>query len=352
MTEPDRVESRIKKIPSLHSSLEGFYVFHGHNGKKGQTVRGFEAIPEIKRSKKLTKEFYETVLGVDLADTVDSPLIGRIYCHEWIAADNTVLVVYGTITGCEQCFSTEVPTFIVEFNETSRATANDALAELGISVPHQKRLSEEIAWGGCLLHESRLNCYAMDLPSMHSLEAPRGTIRWAVPTSTVQHNTLANGAGGVLTATGGDPNSYPCRSLVFRGYSIVLQVRQSLIPNAGLGTFVSCTPLFDLPGRPDFFELRLGEILDLGVYAPLQASDKKPDHTVMLKNFLLSWKPESWNFDPDPDSRGRYVFDFTEDTTGELQNWSMNSVLPFVNETDGRETATVHAKYDPSGSVQ
>jgi hypothetical protein len=73
----------------------------------------------------------------------------------------------------------------------------------------------------------------------------------------------------------------------------------------------------------------------------------------VLKNFLLDWKSQPWHFDAEGSEKDRnpVVFDFTNETTGELEEWSKSSVLPYVNETDGIEMSSVHAHYDPSGGV-
>jgi hypothetical protein len=347
-TDPDCLDNNVKKSASLHPDLESLYFLHPASGKR---VRGFEAIPEIKRlnktDRKRTQDFYSKVFGIRVTEKVVShDLLGKWYCHQW-DANGRILAIYGVFKECEKCYTTGELSLTVEFNEASRSLVNMSLTPIGITVPLQKRLSEQLAWGGCLLFNETVCDQGLDA----STSPPSTTLRWLVPTSILQQSGPRTGVldGPVL----------PRRLLVFRGHRILLEVDQSSIPNAGFGVFVSCEPLFSQRGSPStsFFKLGRGDFIDLGVYAPLSASDKKPEHTLKLKNFLLGCKSLSWQFDMERDTatdgydKRSFVFDFTEDTTGELQEWSRNSVLPFVNETNAKEKPTVHAYYDPGGSV-
>jgi hypothetical protein len=64
-------------------------------------------------------------------------------------------------------------------------------------------------------------------------------------------------------------------------------------------------------------------------------------------------KPESWSFGMGHNRLGHDdgMIDITDDNTGELHDKAQKSLLPYVNETDGKETATIHAIYDPEGAV-
>jgi 4-amino-4-deoxy-L-arabinose transferase-like glycosyltransferase len=71
-------------------------------------------------------------------------------------------------------------------------------------------------------------------------------------------------------------------------------VKQSTIRKAGLGCFVRCTELSK--SRNSKFDVQLGELLDVGVYAPLRDEDKKTTTIFNLKNFVHSYAPEEWVF--------------------------------------------------------
>ena len=58
-------------------------------------------------------------------------------------------------------------------------------------------------------------------------------------------------------------------------------------------------------------------------------------------------KPEEWVFDCDiPNERDKLVFDITNDRNGDLHDVAQQNILVFVNETDGREQASIHARRD------
>lgn len=149
----------------------------------------------------------------------------------------------------------------------------------------------------------------------------------------------------------------PRRTLDFRGYEIRLQVKQSSIPNAGYGVFISCKPFFGA-SNPDALVLQPDEKLDLGVYAPLQEKDRIPDSIHLVKNFIHGWCCESYSFDASSDKAiaGKggeawgETFDITDDFTGDLHELARRSVLTYVNESvPGAET--VFAKHHPSGAL-
>lgn len=141
-------------------------------------------------------------------------------------------------------------------------------------------------------------------------------------------------------------------NLVVKGHTVQLKTKRSNIPNGGLGLFASAKPICSLDSsgnrnRP--LVLEEGEMVDLGVYAPLRAEDLKSDHVLIVKNFVHNWKSENWSFDASSDKN--VIFDITEDHNGELNELAEKNVVVYTNETNGNEIASVLAKEDPEGAV-
>ena len=93
---------------------------------------------------------------------------------------------------------------------------------------------------------------------------------------------------------GHDGKLRPEVTVQFREWKLVFFVKQSTIRKAGLGCFVRCTELSK--SRNSKFDMQLGELLDVGVYAPLRDEDKKTTTIFKLKNFVHSYAPEEWVF--------------------------------------------------------
>ena len=152
-----------------------------------------------------------------------------------------------------------------------------------------------------------------------------------------------------------NPSGLPRLQLQHRGFLLTFMAKKSTIEGAGWGVFLSCRSLRNDKDRPPSFTLRKGELLDIGVYAPLQPKDESDKDIVLLKNFVLGGKPETFTFDLDAKAdyvlEERGIFDITDDFTGELNVRSRRSLPPYVNEvTDPKSRAPeVHAKYDPEG---
>ena len=126
------------------------------------------------------------------------------------------------------------------------------------------------------MYDSRVSSVqGSKVPRLDSTIVPDFALRWLVPPAKFVSRV----------------ENLPRQCLMMRGYSVELEVAPSSIPNAGLGVFASCMPLTEATTNVDF-KLQPGELLDLGLYAPLRASDKKPESTAMLKSFLLKWKTQ------------------------------------------------------------
>ncbi len=141
--------------------------------------------------------------------------------------------------------------------------------------------------------------------------------------------------------------------LIVKGHRLQLKAKESKIPNGGLGLFVSAAPISSLDSfgqsRKKALVLEEGELIDLGVYAPLRPEDLQSEHVSIVKNFIHSWKSEKWSFASNGDES--LVFDITDDATGDLNNLAENNILVFTNETNGKEVPNVYTREDPEGAV-
>jgi hypothetical protein len=149
------------------------------------------------------------------------------------------------------------------------------------------------------------------------------------------------------------PTQHKSTELIVKGHRLRLKVKESRIPNGGLGLFASAAPIAALDScqrsRNKALILEEGELIDLGVYAPLRAKDLQSEHVHIVKNFIHNWKSERWSFGSNADDG--LVFDITDDGTGELSDLAENNILVYVNETNGTEVPTVFAREDPEGAV-
>jgi hypothetical protein len=163
----------------------------------------------------------------------------------------------------------------VEFHESSRVTVNQSLADVGMCVPERKQIVEDEAWGGCLLFDRRVS--VEDMGTLRG-STPIHVRQWIVPESTVMATRVREGTmkSGYEGEGPGNPNPsnsdrlLPVRILTINGFELVLKVAKSSIANAGFGVFASCVPLFHQGREQSAFELRSGDLLDLGVYAPCE----------------------------------------------------------------------------------
>ena len=143
------------------------------------------------------------------------------------------------------------------------------------------------------------------------------------------------------------PAGTPVTTLTFRAWKITLRVSKSTIPRAGLGVFITAERT--VPNLPQSdFVLQQGELLDLGLYAPLTKGDYKPYQVFTIKNFIHQRKPEDYSFETNDEN---FHYDITDDWTGELHQTAKKSCLSYVNECVSAEAATVHAELDPEGKL-
>ena len=238
--------------------------------------------------------------------------------------------VFGIINACKRSLFDETLHFSVTLDNDNLAQLK-AVAFLNQSVPSQlENVSEADAWGG---YFSFAEATDADFASRTAEKVPFHH-RYIVPTTRYEDRHNSDGL--------------PVLVFYVKGFRLELEARQSDIPNAGLGLWAKCTPLSP-QSKKKYLELKTGEVVDLGVYAPLQPQDCKREHISLLKNFVHSWECESWLYDAKMSSFD--VFDITDDQTGSLHEIARRNILVYANETDGHETPSIWATHDPEGAV-
>jgi hypothetical protein len=245
------------------------------------------------------------------------PLISRGICEEWTDVNGCNNVAYGTITEFEERDEDEVKSimFTVKYTDESRALTS--------TIPEFRKLKSKLAWGGCVKFER-------EQMTSDTLEKKDQTC-WHWITPKMRKEELVE--------------ALPQLTIVTRGFKLVFSVRDSTIPNAGKGVFVKASTVFVHEGtKSSPFVLNIGELLDLGIYAPFRAEDKKDEHVFALKSFIHSYICEEWSFDT---NHADTMFDITDDWTGELHDLARQHIPAYFNECSSSETPTIHAEHDP-----
>ncbi|CAB9507681.1 expressed unknown protein [Seminavis robusta] len=321
-----------KKLPrvasSEHTGLEGLVLLSpgGRSFSSVETAVPYLG-PTITDAAEAARSFYRMVGCHATVQVQDHPLLGKGYKQSWIDVTGNKKVIYGKIVGVEnELLLGGIKRFTIEYLDASRALANAGFSQSGVTVPKaQANVDEMTAYGGCLAYNPNV-VRAHETPFFFS---------WLVPE--YRHEDFIVDEDDMWT---------PRLTLQFRGFHLCFTAKKSSIPNAGKGVFVSCTSL--MGDSNDVFQLRPGELLDLGVYAPFRREDRKASHVFLLKNFLHGSICEEWNFDTTDDD---HLFDITDDATGKLHDIANRHIPAYVNETDGHFTPSVFAGHSPEGCV-
>ena len=254
-----------------------------------------------------------------------NPLQGKGFRQKWVDVEGKIQVIYGRIAHVKT-IDRAGKHYTVEFDPESRALVNSSNPPNGVIAPERQNISESFAFGGCLDFDPKV-----------------------VPTSTSPFYTTWNVPDFIHETYDTDDFGFfaPRLTIHYRGFQLIVQAKTSTIPNAGKGVFITCTSLL---GRGRNLNLKAGELLDLGVYAPFQPQDTKKNHTFNLKNFLFASICGEWTFDTTFDGDA-YLFDITDNQTGELHDLAKRHIPAYVNETDGVRTPSITAQHDAAGSV-
>jgi hypothetical protein len=278
--------------------------------------------------------FFETTIGIPLRERHSHELVSKGYLQEYLSVDGTKKAVFGTITNCSIHLIDRALSFTVKYNENETSTSNlivssDAVAH---SCPTEEVVSEQMAWGGyerfCTMQQRYPRRQNKDCHISAAIPYSR---KWIVPLKRYLVNT--------------NNVEFPYLFLEFCDFTLRLEVKTSKIPGAGNGLFVKC-----VHGKKP--ALNAGEMIDMGVYAPLRGCDCKSKHISVLKNLIYDWEMEIWSFATKMKTLKDYVFDPTEDCTGIRHVDAKRNIISYTNEIiSNGEIASVSAHYDPEGNV-
>jgi hypothetical protein len=289
---------------------------------------------ELKDLMSSIMEFQAHVGGTVLWNDDSHFLVGKEYYHEWTDVYGHNRVICGVITKCERDkLDEDYASFCVTYSSESLKDVLRTRIFPALDIEPTSTMSLEWALGGHLAYNSHFESEASSLEE-RGLSIPAR--RWHTPSMRTEE-----------LVEGPDGKALPRLILIWNAYRLVFTVRESTVPNAGLGVFVQCTSL--VPGRSEF-RLRKCEMLDLGVYAPFRKEDLKEESVFLVKNFVLGLKCEEWAFDTGP-SLTSSQFDITDDWTGDLHHLAAQHIPAYVNECKLEDTPTVHAEHDPEGVV-
>jgi hypothetical protein len=273
---------------------------------------------------RVKRDFYKSIGHVTVNKSRNHVLIGKAFCQEWTDFQGQKKVIYGTITECKDDDHAGGNTLTVFWNQESRSLVN-SIQSIS-AVPETLEVTEVVAVGGCVPY---------DAGALDYVDAPQ---RWLVPKMRKEELVRQE-----------DGSRLPRLKLIVDEFLLDFRTARSSIPNAGHGVFVSCRRL---AGSAPCFELAPGKLLDLGVYAPFRSEDRRKYHIFLIKNFVHSLKCEERTFElgegKDTDD---FIFDITCDRTGDLHELAKRHITAYVNETNGVDVPTVHARHDPEGAV-
>ena len=274
-----------------------------------------------------------------LENIVDDPLLGKGFMNEWLNVNGDRVCIFGKVI--------EVFGDLADQSEHKYRVRYGKLREkivdttgTSLSIPETQEFTHERALGGCLMYEALMS------PSKQELACnSQFCSQWVVPHS--MNRLMYN----YREKVGDQWVRLPLVRIEYKGFQLTFKVKDSTIPDAGYGVFLSAKS-WDASDRQ--FILSPGELLDFGIYAPLRPEDRRNDHEFLMKTFVHSFSCSDYSFETqaEPDSPESDIFDITDDCTGDLHAIARRHVTPYVNEIAGQgEVATVHARYDCEGAL-
>lgn len=299
--------------------------------KRGNVIESYTHLALIARGcgysldtllSKLDQFSIET-LGIDKLETPDHKLLHKRVFQTWTDVAGRTRSAFGTITGCFKKIKDSAKVFSIEYCNKHLAVQPENLGIHEDFLAMIENVPESIAWGAAfhyanitgLLDES----FFSDSPVYY---------QWVIP----QFRNVD--AGGQLI-------------MELRGFRLVFSVQKSNVEGAGLGLMLTVSDM-TFEGRMNFV-LKLGEMIDLGPYAPMCDHDRRPSHIHIVKCFIHNWKNDSYSFDAN--GKNHETYDVTNDKTGELHEHALKNPLIRVNETDGTDIPSIVAETVPNGGV-
>ena len=279
--------------------------------------------------------FFESLLGCPLNEPCFHPLVSKGYIQEYYNLHGTAsTVLTGSITKCWKHFIHRTLSFTVKFDKHSSNTGEMAASSSilnGDDFLIEEIVTEPMTWGGYqkfCFHQPSLSDKNQD--ERIPLVFPHSVI-WIVPSKRSMVDSCNQ--------------RHPYLVLEFKNSILQFEAKPSTINGAGMGLFVKSVNGQGLSLQP-------GEMLDLGIYAPLRVDDIKSKHISMLKNLIYNWSVEPWTFASTIKNTEACIYDPTDDFTGTRHSQAKRNIISYANEIcNNDDVATVSAQHDPEGNV-
>jgi hypothetical protein len=296
------------------------------NLSKRSRVDEEEATESRPRKKQPAKQSYTG----QTKTSVDHVLVGRNFCLKWMDLNKQKKVIYGKVAEYEyNTRNRDIISFKVTFNAEMREVLNKIGTGCESKIQAFQMFDPIWTWGGCVLAEQEQQ--GTNNRSCRMLRLPPIYYSWLTPDVSI--HSMAERGG----------TRFPRLIVFYRGCRLQFDVKPSRIPNAGNGVFLSCTRD---DGKSDSFTLKNGELLDLGIYAPLRNKDLGLKAIFLVKNFIHHYKIEDYAFSH---TDSRYHIDISDDISGDLHDEAKSQIFPFVNENVDDLSVTVRPTPDPEG---
>lgn len=273
-------------------------------------------------------QIWADIVKSEMTESVAHFLVGKGYYLEWTTCKGLKRSAVGKFSRCLKQMSDESMSFDVEISRSPIEAFCDCGGGRRIVDSHSVCLEE--AWGAHIAYKEKFGP-----PTDSNHEVPFH-YKWVNPE---WREEVVN------------EDSSTSIFLIVNGFALEMTSKQSLVPNAGRGLFLTCHAL---PGRSqNSFVLPVGHLIDLGVYAPHTVTDLKSPALWTVKNLLFAGASECWGFDPpESERRNGFIFEVSDDLIGDVHEVAQRSMVVFANETCGKdEIPSIATGYDPAGAV-
>ena len=272
--------------------------------------------------------FFENLLGCPLSEPCSHPLLSEGYIHTYCSMNGTGnTILSGRITKCRKHLIHRSLSFTVKFDKI----LSDADKMTTSSFLIEEIVPEQMVWGGYKKYCLKQNHLLKAKQNKKIPDDVPFSVDWMIPSKKYMVDSCHQ--------------LHPYLILEFRNSVLQFEARPSTIIGAGLGLFVK-----SINGR--VLSLKPGEMLDLGIYAPLCVGDKKSKHISMLKNLLYDWSIETWSFASKTKNTKACIYDPTDDFTGIRHYRAKRNMISYINEIcRNDDVANVTAQHDPEGNV-
>ena len=211
-----------------------------------ENLRRYEKLDEILDK----REVFSKQVGPLMVEHHDNILLGLGFSREWINSHGQRLHLSGVIRTVQTDAVKGDAEFKVVWDEHSRDLVNGIYNKCKfLQVPKTESFQESNALGGHFLDNTKRGREDDSQQMMHTfLGANSYHESWLVPD--LSHESIDLCEDGNL----------PVLTMVFRGFQLVFRAKESTIPNAGYGVFVTAKSM----RGESHFELEEGQLLDIG----------------------------------------------------------------------------------------